>query len=161
MVSPIFFVNAPERKPLTECFCQPVSAMISASVAPFFRRRSSRTAAFLLPSRAPFVSCLICAGFLAAGAFLAVPLAFFATGADCGATLAPSRWIALHTRATALARSVNFLTGFKSSKGATPAKLFHTSTSRAAGQSAVSLASSFSVANVCQSSVAAAARCGR
>jgi hypothetical protein len=39
------------------------------------------------------------------------------------------------------------LTGFKSSNGVTPAKLFQTSTSRETGQSAVSLASSFWLAN--------------
>src|SRR5579885_621650 len=59
---------------------------------------------------------------------------------------ASRRWIAFQRRATAVLRSVNFLTGFRSSKGATPAKLFHTWTSRSAGQLAASFASSFSLA---------------
>jgi len=51
-VSPIFLQIAPEMKPRTLCFCQPVAATMSASVAPSGRRSSSRTWAFLLPSRA-------------------------------------------------------------------------------------------------------------
>jgi hypothetical protein len=42
---------------------------------------------------------------------------------------------------------VNFFTGFNSVNGATLAKLFHTSTSLKPGHSALSFASSFSVAN--------------
>lgn len=59
--------------------------------------------AFLLPSRADVAPFLACVGFFALDAFLVVPLAFFATGADCGATLALSRWIAFQMRAMALA----------------------------------------------------------
>src|ERR1700694_772792 len=55
-------------------------------------------------------------------------------------------------RATADFRLVNFLTTFRSSKGATPAKLFQVSTRRDTGHSAVSLASSFAVENDCDSS---------
>jgi hypothetical protein len=55
-------------------------------------------------------------------------------------------------------RSVNFFTGFRSSKGATPAKLFQVSTRRDAEHSAVSLASSFAVENDCASSAPARAR---
>jgi hypothetical protein len=51
--------------------------------------------------------------------------------------------------------SVNFLTGFKWSKGATPAKLFQVSTRRDIGQPAVSLASSCEVENDCRFSAAA------
>jgi hypothetical protein len=42
-----------------------------------------------------------------------------------------------------------FLTGLRSSKGATPAKLFHTSINRCPPQVAASLFSSFAVANAC------------
>jgi hypothetical protein len=52
--------------------------------------------------------------------------------------------MAFQIRLTAVLRSVNFLTGLRLSKGATPAKEFQTSTKRAAGHSAESLASSFS-----------------
>ena len=51
---------------------------------------------------------------------------------------------------------MNFLIGFKSSKGATPAKLFQVSTRRDTGHSAVSLASSFAVENDWDSSAPAA-----
>jgi hypothetical protein len=53
-------------------------------------------------------------------------------------------------RATAALRLVNFLTGFSSSKGTTPGKLFQVSISRATGHSAVSLANSFAVENDCE-----------
>ena len=55
------------------------------------------------------------------------------------------RATACQIRATAALRLVNFLTAFKSSNGATPAKLFQVSTRRDAGHSALSLASSFLV----------------
>jgi hypothetical protein len=69
----------------------------------------------------------------------------------CGATLGlisgNRRLTACEIRATAALRLVNFLTGFKSSNGTTPAKPFQSSTSLAAGQEAVSLASSLGVEN--------------
>src|SRR5712691_689944 len=89
-----------------------------------------------------------------AGAFFAFPLAG-ATGAACGAGSGNRRATACQIRATAALRLVNFFTGFKSSNGATPAKLFQVSTSREAGHSAVSLASSFGVENDCDSSAPA------
>jgi len=49
---------------------------------------------------------------------------------------------AFQIRATATLRLVNFLTGFSALNGATPAKLFQTSTGRLAGQEAISFASS-------------------
>src|SRR5205814_6530687 len=57
--------------------------------------------------------------------------------------------------ATAPFRSVNFFSGFRSSHGATPAKLFQVSTKRDAGHSVLSLASSFAVENDCDLSVLA------
>ena len=68
-----------------------------------------------------------------------------ATGSAPCATSADSRSSAFQIRATAPLRLVNFLTGFRSSKGATPAKLFQVSISRETGQSWVSLASSFAL----------------
>ena len=50
---------------------------------------------------------------------------------------------------------MNFLTGFSSVNGATPANEFHTSIRREPGHSAASLASSFSLANACRLSPAA------
>jgi len=44
-----------------------------------------------------------------------------------------SRRIAAQMRFVALVRFSNFFTDFRSSNGATPAKLFHVSTSRLAG----------------------------
>ena len=49
---PIFFPTVPDRKPRTECGCQPVAFMISAKVAPFSRRSRLMTSAVLLPPRA-------------------------------------------------------------------------------------------------------------
>src|SRR6476620_3424149 len=51
-VRPIFLPRAPLMNPRTECACQPVAFMISASVAPFLRWSRASTVAFLLPSRA-------------------------------------------------------------------------------------------------------------
>ena len=48
-------------------------------------------------------------------------------------------WMAFQIRATAVLRSVNFLTGLRSPKGGAPAKAFQTSTNRVMGQSAESL----------------------
>src|SRR5580658_5971440 len=50
---------------------------------------------------------------------------------------------------------MNFFTGFRSSKSATPAKLFQVSTRRDIGHSAVSFASSFAVENDWDSSAPA------
>ena len=66
--------------------------------------------------------------------------------ADC-ATCGIMRSTAVQIRVAAVFRSVNFLTGFRSAKGATPAKLFRVSTSREIGHAAVSLASSFWLVN--------------
>ena len=74
-------------------------------------------------------------------------LAFFgATGAAWGAGAGVRAWMAFQIRATAVLRSVNFLTGLRSPKGGAPAKAFQTSAKRVMGQSAESLANSFSVA---------------
>jgi hypothetical protein len=61
--------------------------------------------------------------------------------------VANRRSTAFQIRATAAFLFVNFLTGFRSVKGATPAKLFQVSTSREIGQSVVSFASSFWLVN--------------
>ena len=107
--------------------------------------------AFLEPSRALAVSCL---GLAALAAFLALGAPFFVVaslvlmavpGASCAPSCAAGAnfWTACQMRVTAVLRSVNFLTGFRSSKGATPAKLFQISARRAVGQSFASFASSF------------------
>jgi hypothetical protein len=94
--------------------------------------------------------------FLFAGDFFKFPLTGAASAAG-GATSGERRATADQMRATAAGRLVNFFTGFKSSKGVTPAKLFQTSTSLAAGQSAASFASSFSESNVFKLSALAGA----
>ncbi len=135
-------------KPRTLWACQSVADMMSASVAPSGRFSMSRTMAFLLPSRA------VGAASLAVAALVA--FAFFgATGAACGAGVGVRAWMAFQMRATAVLRSVNFLTGFRSPKGGAPAKAFQTSTNRVMGQSAESLVNSFSVANATTLSCAA------
>src|ERR1700679_391069 len=133
--------------------------MISAREAPWERRIRSRTSAFLLPSRA------CSAVFFATGRAVVVRLAFGgdffafpfagATGFAGCATSANRRSTAFQIRATAAFLFVNFLTGFKSVKGATPAKLFQVSTKREIGQSAVSFARSFWLVNDCDSSAPA------
>src|SRR5208283_2356117 len=80
-----------------------------------------------------------------------------ATGAACGAGVGVRAWMAFQMRATAVLRSVNFLTGFNSPKGGAPAKAFQTSTNRVMGQPAESLVSSFSVANATMLSCSAGA----
>src|SRR5258708_8474042 len=50
--SPIFLPTVPDRKPRTECFCQPVAFINSFAVAPPGRLSRSRTLAVLLPSPA-------------------------------------------------------------------------------------------------------------
>jgi hypothetical protein len=65
--------------------------------------------------------------------------------------------MAFQIRMAAVLRSVNFLVGFRSPKGGTPAKAFQTSVKRAMGQSAVALVNSFSVANATRLSCAAGA----
>src|SRR5271169_1193405 len=49
--SPIFFPTVPERKPRTECGCQPVAFISSFVVTPLGRFSSSRTFSVLLPWR--------------------------------------------------------------------------------------------------------------
>ena len=77
---PSFLISVPLTKPRTVCACQPVSSIISASVAPWERRIRSRTSAFLLPSRAT-LAVSFAAGravsrrLLSAGDFFALPLA--------------------------------------------------------------------------------------
>jgi uncharacterized RDD family membrane protein YckC len=123
---------------------------ISASVAPLARFIMAITSAFLLwrASVAPF--CALAPRGALAGDFFDLA-SVGATVAACGAPFGDKRWIACQIRLTAALRLVNFLTGFRSSNGATPAKLFQASTSRDAGHSAVSLASSFALENDCDS----------
>jgi hypothetical protein len=89
-----------------------------------------------------------------AGDFVAFPLAG-AASATGSAPPGDNRETACQIRATAAFRLVNFFTGFRSSKGATPAKLFQMLAKRDAGHSAGSFASSFAVENVCDSSAPA------
>src|SRR5262245_58872558 len=86
--------SVPERKPRTECGCQPVAFISSLPVAPSGRFSSSRTLAVLLPSRTPPAALACLAVFLALGAFSA-GVAFFpalslpgATRRACALTLA-------------------------------------------------------------------------
>ena len=67
-------------------------------------------------------------------------------GCDCFSSVkcSSSRRMALQMRLSAVVRSVNFFTGFRSPSGTTPAKPFQTSTSRAIGQSAVAFLRSLS-----------------
>jgi len=60
-------------KPRTRWARQPVAFMISWRVAPFGRRISSRTSAFLLPSRASLPPLRVGAAFLAEVAFFLDP----------------------------------------------------------------------------------------
>src|SRR5262249_40487994 len=52
-VRPIFLVRFPLMKPPMVRFCQPVALPISDMAVPCFRRRSSRTIAFLVRGRSP------------------------------------------------------------------------------------------------------------
>ena len=62
--NPIFFLTVPDRKPRTECGCQPVTFINSWAVTPPGRLSNSSTWSVLLPSRTP-------GGFLSAfGRFL-------------------------------------------------------------------------------------------
>src|ERR1035437_1857246 len=145
--------------PLAVCFCQPVSAIISSSVAPPVRSSISRTIAFLLNSRGTRVVLASEAGVGAPAATLAAlaALGFFAgLGANWGAE-GCSFWIAAQMRAVAFARFSNFFTGFRSPKGGAPAKLFQVSTRRLIGHSAVVLLSSFWLAKAARVSCAAGA----
>src|SRR5580704_2549033 len=85
-VNPIFLPIVPDRKPRTECGCQPVAFISSLAVTPPGRFSSSKMRSVLLPSRGPELS-LDFAPFLAWGAFLA-GLAFFPDLPFFGATWA-------------------------------------------------------------------------
>src|ERR1035437_1539843 len=142
-----FLISVPLMKPRTLCACQPVSSMISGSVAPWERRIRSITSAFLLPSRATLTGSFAAAGsvwrrLLFAASLFRLPSAG-ATWAAGFATFAGRTWTASQMRATAVLRSVNFFTGLSAVNGATPAKLFQISTVRLRGQDATSLASSW------------------
>jgi hypothetical protein len=50
-VKPIFLPTVPDKKPRTECGCQPVAFINSLAVTPLGRFSRSRTLAVLLPSR--------------------------------------------------------------------------------------------------------------
>src|SRR5437763_16162413 len=119
-------------KPRTVCFCHPVASMISSSVASFARFIIAVTSAFLLvrDSVAPF--CALALREALVGNFFD-PVVSVAPGVACGATSGDKRWIAFQILATAAFLSVNFFTGLRSSKDATPAKLFQVSTNRDAG----------------------------
>src|ERR1017187_283376 len=154
-------------KPLTVCFCQPVSAIISCNPAPPVRSSMSRTIACLLNARGTRGVLASGAGVGASAAALAalVALPFFAGLAAAwgagvaawGAGAASSFWMAVQMRVTAVLRSVYFLTGFRSPKGGAPAKLFQISTRRFMGHSAATLASSFWLAKAARLSCAAGA----
>src|ERR1035437_9868068 len=145
--NPSFLISVPLTKTRTVWACQPVNSMISASVAPWERRIRSITSDFLLPSRATLTGSFAAAGavwrrLLFGASLFRLPFA----GARCVAgfaTFANKTWIASQIRVTAALRSVNFFTGLRAVKGATPAKLFQISTGRVRGQEPTSLASSW------------------
>src|SRR3984957_18543526 len=141
-------------KPRTVCFCQPVASTISVRVTAFGPSLLPIPSAllFLRDSVAPFCARVRPAALV--GDFFAFPLAGATDSAVCAAS-GDRRETACQIRATAALRLVNFFTGFSSSNGATPAKLFQVSTRRDAGHSAVSLASSFVLENDCDSSAPA------
>jgi hypothetical protein len=147
-------------KPRIVCRCQFVACIISSRVAPFARFIIAITSAFLLlrDSVAPF--CARARREALVGDFFDRVRSVRA-GVACGATSADRRSTAFQILATAAFRLVNFFTGFRSSKGATPAKLFQVSTSRDSGHFAVSFASSCAVENDCRLSVAAGTRACR
>ena len=75
-VRPIFLATVPDKKPRTECDCQPVAFISSLAVTPPGRLNRYRTLAVLLPGRGPS-PCLAGFAFLAPlGAFF-VGVAFF------------------------------------------------------------------------------------
>ena len=144
---PSFLISVPLTNPRTVCCCQPVSSMISGSVAPWERRIKSITSDFLLPSRATLTGSFAAAGavwrrLLFGASLFRLPSAG-ATWVAGFATFAGRTWTAPQIRATATLRSVNFFTGLSAVNGATPAKLFQISTGRVRGQEATSLASSW------------------
>lgn len=83
-----------------------MASAISWMLAPSGRRISSSTMAFLLPSRAGAAALSGLADFLGLAAFGAASAAW-------GVTVGFRAWTALQIRATAVLRSVNFLTGFR------------------------------------------------
>jgi len=103
--SPIFLVRFPLTNPRTLWRCQSVALAISAIVAPFGRRSSARTIAFLLPSRASvmgFLAVFLPTAFLVATGLLA-DLAFLA---PCLALGAPFARLAVLLRGGLLGRNV-------------------------------------------------------
>src|ERR1700674_907771 len=93
---PIFLPTAPERKPRTECGCQPVAFMSSFSVTPPACLSRSRTWAVLLPSRA--FPALALPAFLGALApffgGLALLAALALDGATCARRVPPEPFLA-------------------------------------------------------------------
>ena len=78
---PIFLPTVPDRKPRTECACQPVAFISSLGVTPAGFCSRLRTRALLLPARAPLAFFRPLGGFFAKPAFLP-DLAF--AGTACG-----------------------------------------------------------------------------
>src|ERR1035437_2072987 len=144
---PNFLINVPLTKPRTVCACQPVSSMISGSVAPWERRIRSITSAFLLRSRATLTGSFAAAGAVWRRLLFGAPLfrlpSAGATWVAGFATFAGRTWTGSQIRATSDLRSVNLFTGLSVVNGATPAKLFQISTVWLRGQDATSLASSW------------------
>jgi hypothetical protein len=87
-VSLIFLPIVPDRKPRTECGCQPVAFISSLAVTPPARLSRSSTLAVLLPSRAPTAFFAPLGAFFAGLAFLGDLPFFGATWALRGATRA-------------------------------------------------------------------------
>ena len=137
---PSFLISVPLTKPRTVCDCQPVSSMISASVAPWERRIRSITSDFLAAFAGDIDRILRgSARCVASLALRCVLLPLPLRGRDVGRRFRDVRhkaWIAVQIRSTATFRFVNFFTGLSSVNGATPAKLFQISTGRFAGQDA-------------------------
>src|SRR5215469_7794900 len=84
---PIFLLMVPDRKPRTECGCQPVASLSSVAVAPPGRLSRSRMIAVLLFFRARLAGFSPLAFFAPLDAFLAA-LAFFPDFGFFGATWA-------------------------------------------------------------------------
>jgi hypothetical protein len=109
--------------PRTVCFCQPVASVISPNVAPLARFRQRDHFRLLVGARfgcAPFWAVARREAFVGE---LLRPGLLRSHGRRLWRNLAGQMLDRPPDSATALFRSVNFFTGFRSSKGATPAKL--------------------------------------
>ena len=129
--------------PRTLCRSHFVAAVISSTVAPSGRRISSRIIAPLLPSRGERV--LVLPG---CSCVFAPVQSLDAAGLGSSTRVATSsRWTAVQIRRSAVLRSVNFVTGFDSPNGGTPANEFQSPTSSEVFRGSTAFANSASLAN--------------